>query len=174
MKKTILILSAFAASVMFTACGGGGEKQGEEESKQETTAPKGMVEISLEAYGFPITVPVPDTTMNPLDITEQDWGAVEIRAGKYFQMQVAEGGDLDLKKSDLKEDLLYKAEILEEGPGYVVYKQYIEGSNVEPFYHFYMVKNINGTDYEIQDINTGEAFPEKAVRKMFEAAKAAK
>ena len=41
----------------------------------------------------------------------------------------------------------------------------------QDFVHFYVVKEIHGTQYEIQDIVEGTNYPQIAVKRMMEAAK---
>lgn len=169
MKK---LLIAFAIPALFlSACNGGGEEEGTDGQVEIPESLKGMMTLNLSEQGLPFSLMIPDTTKNKLEVVAQPYGDTEVRVGDYFQVQIAVGGDIALRKSDLNEDLLYKATILQEDGTSIFYKQEIEGSNLDPEYHFYLVKNVNGADYEIQDIKSGETYSEKAALKMFDSAK---
>jgi hypothetical protein len=168
MKNSFHLLIAFSF-IIFQSCGG--EDTIVEEKEAAIEIPKGMVQIDIKSSGFPLLIVVPDTSQKQLIIKSQDWGETYVSVGSQFQLKIAEGGDMALKKSDLNEDLLYKATILEDGGEYIYYKQEIEGGNVTPAFHFYMVKNIGGVWYEIQDNSDEETFGEASIEKMLEAVK---
>lgn len=178
MKRFLFILCV-ASFYCITSCNSEVDQEnGEtgvnlEESKNE--ALKGMIMVSLLEYGLPLWVTVPDTLSAHLDIIQRDWGQVEISSGKNYQISIAEGGDLELKKSDIKSDLLFSdPKILYEDPEGIVYSQGVkDDEDFKPINHFYAVKKINGIDYEFKDIDGDYKYTEKVVIKMFEASKSA-
>jgi len=135
---------------------------------------RGTVGLNMSEYGLPLSIMVPDTTVGFPDVADQSYGAMELRVGKYYQVQILEGGDLNLLKTDLAGDLLMKSTIVEEGDNYILYKSEIDGSFIDPEFHFCVVSNINGIDYEISDIKGDVTFPESAIRLMLQAALHAK
>src|SRR3954471_24772243 len=93
--KKILLLLATPAIIMLAACGG---------SKTDATTPAmpGMMEVELKINGNPLTIMVPESTKGKMEMTEQSWGATEIKVGKDFQISIEEGeGDVALMKSDI-------------------------------------------------------------------------
>lgn len=177
--KKIFLVAVVGLVFCISGCNDGGENtentQVTDSGQSESKALKGMIMISLLDYGLPIWVTVPDTLMAPLDIKVQDWGQVEVRSGKSYQVSVAEGGDLELKKSDIKSDLLYSdSKFIIDEPEGVVYSQGVKDDEYfKPLNHFYVVKTINGVNYEFTDIQGEDNYPEKVVIKMFEACKVA-
>lgn len=174
MKRHFLMLIVPVA-VFLSSCGGGNnESNSEEQNKPKNENLKGMIQIDLSDKGLPLLITVPDTMENPIEITVQDWGETEVRSGKAFQIKIAEGGDLALKKSDLADDLLFTKlnYIIEEENGIVYSQGKADDENFEPRNHFYLVINIKGIDYEIQDVIEDYNYDEKHVIKMYEAAKA--
>tara|TARA_B110000495_G_C22896294_1_gene522905 strand:+ start:33 stop:596 length:564 start_codon:yes stop_codon:yes gene_type:complete len=177
--KRFLFMLAIASLCCVTSCNSeGGQDNGgtvvdAEEPKNE--AIKGMIMVSLLEYGLPLWVTVPDTLSAHLEIIERDWGQVDIRSGKNYQISIAEGGDLELKKSDIQADLLFTdSKILVEETEGIVYSQGVKDDEYfKPINHFYAVKNINGIDYEFKDVDGDYKYTEKVVIKMFEASKVA-
>jgi hypothetical protein len=178
--KRILFIAAIVTVCCAVSCNNGGEDGTNGDAVHETVnetvngALKGTIMISLLEHGLPIWVIVPDTLAAHLDITVRDWGEIEIRSGNNFQMAVADGGDLELKKSDINSDLLFSdPKILIEDEEGIVYSQGVKNDEYfKPINHFYAVKNINGVNYEFKDIEGEYKYPEKVVMRMFEAAKA--
>ncbi len=156
--KKILLVAIVGLIFCMSSCKDGEENvdtvQVTENNQSDSKALKGMIMISLLDYGLPVWVTVPDTLMAPLDIKVQDWGQVEVRSGKSYQVSVAEGGDLELKKSDIKSDLLYSdPKFIIDEPDGIVYSQGVKGDEYfKPLNHFYVVKTINGVNYEFTDI----------------------
>ena len=173
-KMKSLLLSLPALLILFaTGC------TTPEEDIKETTSQrvipkelKKMDEIDLSADGgFPLSLFVPDTTKSPLEIITQDWGETEIISGSMFKMKIAEGGNIALRKQDISDDLLYKGTIISEEDRGMIYKQEIDGSNMKPMFHFYLVVSFGDLNYEVQDINDGEPLSEDAVKLMYLVAK---
>lgn len=164
MKKILTLLTALAITTTFTSCGGG-------DKKEEIQAPAGMVALDLSKYGKQFSIFVPDTTTSKLTVTEQSWGALEIKVGKSYQISITEDpGDIELKKSDIKSNdiNIFKAYLVEE-PLTIMWESEI----TKPEYHFYSVQKIGGNSYVFEDIvpADGEPLGKEAVQKMLDSAK---
>lgn len=135
---------------------------------------QGMMELDLSQYGLNVTLMVPDSSIGTLEVMAQSYGDIEVRVGTFFQIKIAPGGDIALKKSDLESDLLFKTTILSETPELLIYKSDLPDGS-KSYHHFYMIKKVLGANYEIRDIEeSGESFSEAIVKKMVEAANSIK
>lgn len=164
MKKTIVLLSAIALSVIFNACG-------DKNKKQDVQAPAGMVALDLSKYGKQFSLFVPDTTAAKLTVLEQSWGALEVKVGKNFHVSITEDqGDIELRKSDIKSNdvNIFKSYIVEE-PLSIMWESEI----TKPEYHFYSIQKIGTNTYVFEDVvpMDGEPFGKESIQKMFESAK---
>lgn len=166
MKNLFYLL--VCSTILLTSCNSNKEDQ------QGSGPGQGMMELDLSQYGMNLTMLVPDSTIGTLEVTAQSYGDIEIRVGNYFQVKIAPGGDLALKKSDLEGDLLFKTTILKEDPNMIIYKSDLPDGS-KSFHHFYMIMNVGGANYEIRDIeDSGESFSEAIVNKMVESAQTLK
>lgn len=162
--KKLISLFAIIASVTFSSCG-------EKEKAQTVEAPPGMVALDLSGKGKPFSIFVPDTTAAKLTITEQSWGALEVRVGKSFQISITEDpGDIELKKSDVKSNdvNIFKSFLVEE-PLTIMW----ESTITKPEYHFYTIQKVDKNTYVFEDIipTEGEPLSKEAVQKMLDSAK---
>src|SRR3989337_4042840 len=101
MKKLFLLL-AIPAAMLFTQCGGGANDEPATE-EEESVNLGNTVEIDLSKHGFPLSieVPAPDEDTPEATVKALDWGAVEIRVDKNFQIQIADGeGNIAAKKQN--------------------------------------------------------------------------
>ncbi len=164
MKKLITLLSALTLSVVFASCGN-------KETKEDIQAPAGMVALDLSKYGKQFSIFVPDTTAAKLEVTEQSWGALEVKVGKNFRLSITEDpGDIELRKSDIKSNdvNIFKSYLVEE-PLTIMWESEI----TKPEYHFYMIQKAAGNTYVFEDIvpADGEPLSKEAVQKMLDSAK---
>ena len=164
MKKTLILLSALTLSVAFTSCGS-------KETKQDIQAPSGMFALDLSKYGKQFSVFVPDTTSAKLEVTEQSWGALEVKVGKNFHISITEDpGDMELRKSDIKSNDInvFKSFVVDE-PLSIMWESQI----TKPEFHFYSIQKNGANTYVFEDVvpADGEPFPKEAIQKMFESAK---
>lgn len=162
--KKLLFLLMLPAVVSLVNCSGG--KEADESAKIP-----GMVETDLTPYGMPITIMIPDSTKGKAEITEQSWGAVEIKVGKSFQISITEGeGDVALMKSDIAGNEINKFKrYVKDEPTLLFYESEI----TQPEFHFYTIVKAGNTSYVVEDIK-GEIFNEKDVERMIESAKSIK
>ena len=164
MKKVFLLLTMMSLSVAILSCGG-------KETKQKIEAPAGMVALDLSKYGKQFSIFVPDTTTAKLEVTEQSWGALEIRVGKTFQLSITEDpGDIELRKSDIKSNdiNIFKAFVLEE-PLTIMWESQI----VKPEFHFYTIQKIGNNTYVFEDLvpADGEPLSKETIQKMLDSSK---
>ncbi len=164
MKKLFTILSAITLSFAIASCG-------DKDSKQNIEAPAGMVALDLSKFGKQFSIFVPDTTAAKLEITEQSWGALEIKVGKNFHLSITEDpGDIELKKSDVKSNdvNIFKSFVVEE-PLTIMW----ESAITKPEYHFYSIQKAAGNSYVFEDVVSadGEPLGKDAVQKMVDSAK---
>ncbi len=164
MKNLITILVTLSIGFSFVSCGN-------KKDPQDIQAPVGMVALDLSKYGKQFLVFVPDTTTAKLEVTEQSWGALEIKVGKSFQLSITEDpGDIELKKSDIKSNdvNVFKSFIIEE-PLTILW----ESAITKPEYHFYTIEKVAGNSYVVEDIvpADGEPIGKESIQKMLDSAK---
>lgn len=164
MKKTFILLSALTISIAFQSCG-------TKDAKQEIQAPGGMVALDLSKYGKQFSIFVPDTTAAKLEITEQSWGALEVKVGKTFHVSITEDpGDMELRKSDIKtnEINVFKSFVIDE-PTNIMWESQI----TTPEYHFYSIQKIGTNSYVFEDVVPADGQPigKESVQKMFDSCK---
>jgi hypothetical protein len=168
MKKLFYIIPLTIAFAY--ACGGGGETTEESagaESTEEAIVATGTA-VDLGDYGMPYSMMVPDAAT--AQISENDWGGVEILNGPGFMVQVAFGeGDLTMFKSQLN-DGIYTSTILDEAENYVVYKREIADAGVAPEVHFMYVATFGEDIIEISNLKEN-VYDEATIKKMLAAAK---
>lgn len=167
MKKVVSILTALVLVTALQSCGG-------KKEEAQVVAPAGMITLDLSKYGKPFTIFVPDSTLGKLQITEQSWGALEIRSGKNFQISITEDpGDIELKKSDVKGDEVnkFKSFIVEE-PTTIMWESEI----TKPEFHFYTIQKLGTSTYVFEDIKATdhEPFSKETIQKMLDSARGLK
>ena len=162
MRKTLITLISATLVSGIVSCGS---------KKQEIVAPEGMHTLNLNRFGKPFVIFVPDTVKNPMVITEQSNGALDIKVGRNFALSINEqAADIELRKTDIKDDEVNKFKnYITEEPGAIMWESEI----VQPEYHFLMNQKIGGSDYSFEDIRDPEANPlsKDAIQKMFDSAK---
>lgn len=156
-----------------TACGGG-ETATEESTETETSdlpavLQNGTTTLDLSDYFMPFSIYIPDSMRGIPAIEETGYGETVISVGPTFHMVVAEGGDLNSFKTEMANDLMYKNTVVEEGEGFVLYKSEIDGSFLDPEFHFYSVKTVNGVTFEFHDFNEEGGYAESVARFMLES-----
>ena len=162
MKKLLLLL--VVPSILFLAsCGG---------KKEDTAASMpGMMEVNLKINGNALSIMVPDSTKGKMEMTEQSWGATEIKVGTDFQISIEEGdGDIALTKSDIAGNDVNKFKrFIKDEPTLLFWESEITA----PECHFYTIVKPGAVSYVIKDI-AGDMFNEKSVQTMVDASKTLK
>jgi hypothetical protein len=171
MKNLIYTFALFTA-LMLHACGGG-ESEETETVVEDLPAVlvNGTTTLDLSEYYMPFSLYVPDSNRGYPDVEETGFGETYVRVGATFNMVVAEGGDLAAKKQEIGNDLMFSNEIVEEGEDYFIYKSMIKDSFLDPEFHFYAVKSVNGIQFEFRDNKDEGPFAESIVRFMAESVK---
>lgn len=168
MKKLLSFIAALVMITSIQSCGGKKEEQ------PAVEAPAGMITLDLSKYGKPFTIFVPDSTVGKLEVTEQSSGALDIRAGKNFQISITEDpGDIELLKTDIKGDEInkFKQFIIEE-PTTVMWESEI----TKPEFHFYTIVKLGNNPYVFVDLKSvdNEPFSKESIQKMLDAVKGLK
>jgi len=174
MKQLALILSILSILVL-TSCGGENPVENPEENTEEVQL-KGFEELDLTEYGFNLSVMVPEAETNgeaQVNLTER--GALEIVVGDGFGLEImfGEEGALELLKTDLAEDLVFKSEIIKEEENALIYTQDIPDSGVKTQNHFFYKAAVGADIYEVRDIMEGE-YGASMIEKMLKAARTIK
>ncbi|MCO6499133.1 MAG: hypothetical protein J5I47_02005 [Vicingus serpentipes] len=171
MKQLAYILSAFLL-ISFVSCG---DKSSDVTEDVEMVELKGYEEINLSKWGFNMSVMVPNAEENgepQIELTQM--GSVQIIVGAGFGIEIMYGeGDIELLKTDLKEDLVFSSEILKEEENALVYTQDIPDSGVKTQHHFFYKAQLGENIYEVRDLMDGE-YGEGMIEKMLAAAKTIK
>ena len=171
--RYLLFPLSFVLIISVASCGQSGDAPATEETEVVQDLPavlvNGTSELDLSDYFMPFSMYVPDSNRGIPEIIETGYGETIVRVGPTFNMIIAEGGDLANRKTEIAADLMYNNTIIEEGDGFIIFKSEIEGSFVDPEFHFYAVKNINGVDFEFKDNKDEGPFAESIARFMMES-----
>lgn len=164
-SKTVFAIMAAGSLFINSGCGSGAADQ-----PAATDVPQGMVAADLSSFGIPVLVNVPDSTVGPLELSENPQGGVDVRVGKGFQFTVKEGvGDMTLMKSDITSDAIKKlVKYVVEEPNALIWEWQIDG--MEPEFHVYAVVKAGDKSFEVRNIES-EVFSEKSATLMLDAAK---
>ena len=166
MKKA-LVLFAAPVIILFTSCGG---------SKTEESSPIAcMMVVDLKINGNDLSVVVPDSSKGKMEMVEQSWGATEIKVGADFQISIEEGdGDVALVKSDVTGNEVFKLQRYITDEPTLLFWEEKNADLPSARFHFYTIIKAGASNYVIKDIESGEAYNEKAVQTMIDAAKTLK
>lgn len=168
MKKLFFVFTVVASTII-SGC------DDKDKDKQDSVPGMTTLDLSTQEFNFPVTMLIPDSTNGPIEITPQNWGAIEVKVGEDFQLSIEQGDgendDLKLIKSteiDANEVHKVKKYMIDE-PTLVLYETQMLGSD-ESSFHFYGVFKVGDKNYVVEDIK-GESFSEEAVKKMMDSAK---
>lgn len=177
MKLTWNNLLMLSLVLTLAACGSSGEgaddAAAEEQTQEELprVLANGTNLLDLSEYYLPFSLYVPDSTKGYPEVIETGYGATIVRVGSMYNMLIAEGGDVAAKKAEVMDDLMYTNTVVEEGDDYFLYKSEIKDSFLDPEYHFYAVKQINGIQFEFRDNKDEGPYAESIARLMLESVK---
>ncbi|MGB0881476.1 MAG: hypothetical protein ACPGSO_00880 [Vicingaceae bacterium] len=173
MKQGIYILTIISALTL-VSCGSSETETVKEEVSKEVSV-KGLEPLDLTAYGYDLSIMVPKADLNgaaEVNLTER--GTLEIVIGSDYGLEIMFGeGDLELLKTDLKEDLVFNAEIISEEQNALVYTQDIPDSGVKIQNHFMYKAVVGENTYEVRDIALNE-YGLGMIEKMLASAKTIK
>jgi hypothetical protein len=164
MKKIINLLSAVIIVSSLISCGN-------KKKEEAIVAPAGMNVLDLSRFGKPFVIFVPDTVAAKLSITQQSYGALDIKVGNSFAISINEqSADIAMKKKEIKEEEInkFKSFIADE-PTAIFWESEI----TKPEFHFILNQKIGNTDYSFEEIKSTDAepFSKDAIQKMFDSAK---
>lgn len=173
MKQLIYLFSAIVL-LSVTSCGGD-KPVDNTEDVVEAPKLKGYEELDLNQWGFEMTLMVPNAADNgEPEVVLTERGALEVLVGTSFGIEIMFGeGDIDLLKTDLKENLVFNSEIVKEEEDAIVYTQEIPDAGVKTQNHFFYKKQIGADVYEIRDLIDGE-YGINMIEQMLAAAKTIK
>jgi len=174
--KKIAYLLILPVVMLFTQCNSDGGEEGDSENTEETVDLGRVEELDLNEHGYPLVISVPKAgdVDSSYTVAVLDWGALEIRVGLNFAVQVSGGdGDMAMAKEDIAMDDVYEATYLVDEAGGILYSWALKGMDVEPEYRFFVIKMDGANAYEIRSI-VDEGFSEGAATRMFNIAKAIK
>jgi hypothetical protein len=165
MKKSFLLI-ATPIVLFFAGCGG----KAEEKNKIP-----GMMETTIKVNSNELLIMIPDSTKGMAEVIEQPWGATEIKVGPDFQISVEENeGDIALMKSDITGNEVFKLQrYIKDEPALLFWESKNENMPDSRF-HFYSIIKAGNATYVIKDVERLEAYNEKAIQSMGDAAQTLK
>jgi len=172
MKQLTYSLLVFLL-IGLTSCGN--EKTEDAPTEDTAIDLKDFEELDLSRWGFNISLMVPNSDENGSpQITLTEMGSIQVVVGSGFGIEIMYGeGDIELLKTDLKEDLVFSSEILKEEKNALIYTQDIPNSGVKTQNHFFYTTKLNADTYEVRDLMEG-VYGEGMIEKMLAAAKSIK
>lgn len=174
MRSITLFSIALLTAFTLQSCGSGSSGEEAAENQVDSVAlprilENGTTMLDLSGYFLPFSLYVPDSTRGYPEVIETGYGETIVKVGSTYNMIIAEGGDVAFKKVEIMDDLMYTNTIIEEGPEFILYKSEIKESFLEPEFHFYSVKTINGVTFEFRDNKDEGPFAESIARLMMES-----
>ena len=165
MKRTLLLL-ATPIFLFIASCG----NKAEEKAKIP-----GMIETAIKINSTDYTIMVPDSTKGLLEITEQPWGATEVKVGQDFHISVEENeGDIALMKTDITGNEVFKLQrYLTDEPALLFWESKNENMPDSRF-HFYSIIKMGNSSFVVKDVERLEPYNEKAVQAMVDASQTLK
>jgi len=173
--KKLQFIGTLIIAISIVACGG--DSKSTDTSSPETTESvetkaenyKGMELANLSDYGVEGSLQIPDKSKGPPKIQTSAIESIEIMVGDAFGIEVIPFGQtVAEKKAELDGDLVYSIEYVEETPEKILYKKTIKESDIDPEYHFYITKYLNGEPFSVQSLN--KVYKQKSVERMIVSA----
>lgn len=130
--------------------------------------------LDLSEYGFAFEIPVPSDSISEPKVQLEPTGELVISHGKYFRLAIGTNADVAYRKEDIELSDVYTAEYITDTDSLLVYKQFIEGTSVEPKHHFYFTRTLNNNLVEFYSFETNENYSLRWVERMLECAKFAR
>ncbi len=138
----------------------------EEKTLAEATTP--IDKIDLTTYGLDIALNTPQLDADIENEVNETPQGISVYKGNEFKVNVFFDGDLATKIQELKEDALFKNEIVEKTDNYIIYKASLPDDS-KSYFHFYGVQSSESEVYEISNVhNPDQPFSENQIKKMVE------
>lgn len=161
---------------LLTACGGESktdEADGDVASDLPAILQTSVTTADLSEHFINASIIIPDSNRakSHAEIYVNDFGETRVQVGTIYNIVIAEllEGDLNSYRQTLADDLTYTHEIIEEGSDYILYKSVIIDSQLDPEFHFFAIKDIDGVKYEIHDYSEEGGYAESIARMMLES-----
>ncbi|MEZ4721491.1 MAG: hypothetical protein R2813_06385 [Flavobacteriales bacterium] len=158
------------------SCGGGSNEGEAGEGTEEVSSLPAVLQnrvtnYDMSEYFVNATFIIPDSSRGIPEVIENAFGGVQLTVGNSYNIVINEHleGTIQSKTQELSEDLMYKNEIVEQGTDFILYKSVIADSYVDPVFHFYAIKTIGGTNFEIHDYSEEGGYAESQARFMLES-----
>jgi len=166
-----LVLAAIAAATL-VACSQQATVENTAPSESKADEFAGMTVVDLSPHGLPGEIMVPDkskTGVDPTIIYDDMTSHINIMAGKNYNIFIREEDmSLDLVKSDLEGDLMFKNEIVEEtGSSLLIKRNLPDGTGA--YFHFAAMVNESPNTVFMKSNDLGK-FTESQARKMMQSA----
>lgn len=158
----------FTALIAFTiACGGNKSKQAEEDSTAASASEaQDLKQIDLSEYQLNATISIPDDSKGKAELMATDWGSIEVKIDDWYGLEIVPYGMSVIdKKAELKADLVYDIAYLIDKENLIFYKKTITDSELDPEFHFFMTKEIDGELIEIKS-SSDQSYTKSQVEKM--------
>jgi hypothetical protein len=162
--KKILFALALPVSLFIYSCG--------DAASEEEDPLKDMHAVNLVVFDDSLQMYVSNTLDGTVSAAENSNGAVELKVGEKFQLEVSqEAGDIALVKSDIDghEFLKLQKYIIDE-PTLLFWEAKAPDMTTSEF-HFYAIITVNGLPYVVSDVKNGEPHTQEFVQLMVNAAK---
>jgi hypothetical protein len=162
--KKIFYLLALPLIALISSCGNS--------KPQEENNLEGMKEVKIVLLDDSLSIWVPENISGNMEITQQAWGATEIKIGEGFQISIEQSeGDFALQKSDIEGNDVYKLQrYITDEPALLFWESKIPDMENSTF-HFYTIVTVGKTPYLIKDVDSGVAYTEEGVKAMIKSAK---
>jgi hypothetical protein len=175
MKRT-LFLSLFCAFILASCSGGSGESSDTTDSTEASTEMPAALQraattVDLSDYFVNVTLTIPDSSRGLPMVEANDFGETRVVVGSIYNLVITEliEGDINSYVEALKGDGMYQNEVVEQGDDFVLYKSVIADSHVDPEFHFFAIKNVDGIDFEFHDYNEEGGYAESVARYMLDS-----
>lgn len=167
--RTLKFISAVVISLSLLACGGEAKTEGSDAAAENDAAAqvdyKGMELVNLSEFAVNASIQLPNEDKGPRKIQSSATESIEILVGDAFGIEITPFGiSVAEKQQELNDDLVYTIEYVEETPEKIVYRKTIKDSEIDPEYHFFITKEINGEPFSIKSLN--KAYKQKSIEKM--------
>ena len=157
-------IALFALAFGLIACGSAGEQGAEDSTTSNEIAEQApevdysqMQEVDLSEFGLMAHIYLPSEDKGPLKVEESSYGTILMNVGERFGLEVVPFAmNIVETRNELEQGTVFQIEVIEERKEYMLYRKYIEGSEVLEEYHVYLTKEINGELIAVKSLDDME------------------